>query len=270
MKKYVLLIALVPLVLGGCSLSTAKAGLEISTYPQSKVFLDSEEVGTTPLKMTDLKPGEVDIKLQPEDVTIAEWTRKLILNKGTTTILNHEFSSVLDKDSSQILYFEKSGKKDEASLLVTSQPDGASVSLGGEMKGFTPLTLENVSDQDVQLLLSFPGYQAEEILARPVKGYRLIAELKLAHEELPTLSEPGTGTATTSATPTENSVEILDTPTGWLRVRNAPSLTASESGKVNPKETFPLLAEESGWFQIKLEDGTSGWISSRYAKKLTD
>ncbi len=87
---------------------------------------------------------------------------------------------------------------------------------------------------------------------------------------------------TTTITPTEESkktesdktatvekpyIEILDTPTGFLRVRSEPSTTASESGRVNPKEKYPLLDEKSGWYKIKLSTG-EGWISGRYAQKF--
>jgi hypothetical protein len=63
-------------------------------------------------------------------------------------------------------------------------------------------------------------------------------------------------------------VEILDTPTGFLRVRATPSTGASEITQVDPGEKFPLLEERAGWYKIKLTDGKEGWVSGQYAKKL--
>jgi len=271
MKKFSFFPALVSisLLLGGCSLSGQKAGLEISSYPQAKVFLDDEDLGTTPFKKTDIKPGELTLRLVPQDPSLTEWSRKLILNRGTTTIVSYEFSAVLDKDSSQLLYFEKSSKKDEASLIITSRPDGASISIDGQMKGITPLPLENLPEQDTQIMLSFPGYQTEEILARPIKSFRLVAEVKLAHDDLPASDLSGQDSASASATTTSEQIEILDTPTGWLRVRSGPATTASETAKIDPGDIFPFLGEENDWYQIELEDGSKGWISGRYAKKIT-
>jgi hypothetical protein len=64
-------------------------------------------------------------------------------------------------------------------------------------------------------------------------------------------------------------VSILDTPTGFLRVRSLPSVSGTEVGQVIPGENYPLLeTADSGWYLIKvqLEATSSGWISPQYAK----
>lgn len=63
-------------------------------------------------------------------------------------------------------------------------------------------------------------------------------------------------------------VEILSTGTGWLRVRSTPSLTGDEVSKVNVGEKVTFLDENGSWYQIKLSDGKTGWISAAFAKKL--
>jgi Bacterial SH3 domain len=55
---------------------------------------------------------------------------------------------------------------------------------------------------------------------------------------------------------------ITETPTGWLRVRNAPS--GSEVTKVDVGQSFPLIEKGESWFKIQLEDSTTGWVSSTY------
>jgi uncharacterized protein YgiM (DUF1202 family) len=59
----------------------------------------------------------------------------------------------------------------------------------------------------------------------------------------------------------------LQTPTGFLRVRDQASLNGAEIGQVKPGETYALLDEQTGWYQIKLTNGKTGWISSQYAQK---
>lgn len=61
----------------------------------------------------------------------------------------------------------------------------------------------------------------------------------------------------------EETVTIDETPTGWLRVREYPK--GPEITKIYPGDTYPLLAEDDGWYQIEFGDGTSGWISGEYA-----
>lgn len=67
-----------------------------------------------------------------------------------------------------------------------------------------------------------------------------------------------------------NQVEILETGTGWLRVRSEASLNGEEIGRVNVGEKYKIAEEVEGWYKITLTDGKTGWISSQYAKKLTE
>ncbi|TSC65941.1 MAG: hypothetical protein CEO21_292, partial [Microgenomates group bacterium Gr01-1014_80] len=57
-------------------------------------------------------------------------------------------------------------------------------------------------------------------------------------------------------------VTITDTPTGFLRIREAPG--GQEIGKVDPGAKFPVLDSKSGWLQIVLDDGSLGWVSAKY------
>jgi len=59
----------------------------------------------------------------------------------------------------------------------------------------------------------------------------------------------------------------LDTPTGFLRVRDGNSIGSLEIGRVNPGETYEILNEKNGWYEIQFDDEKKGWISSQYAKK---
>ncbi|MCL5970413.1 MAG: SH3 domain-containing protein, partial [Patescibacteria group bacterium] len=60
---------------------------------------------------------------------------------------------------------------------------------------------------------------------------------------------------------------ILDTPTGFLRVRDSASLSGKEIAQVKPGEKYDFLSEQTGWFEIKLNDGKTGFISSQYSQK---
>ena len=66
---------------------------------------------------------------------------------------------------------------------------------------------------------------------------------------------------------TKSSILIKDTPTGFLRVREEPAITASEEARVKPGDQFDLLEENSGWFKIEYEKGKQGWVYSQYAEK---
>ncbi len=63
-------------------------------------------------------------------------------------------------------------------------------------------------------------------------------------------------------------VEILTTPTGWLRVRSEPNgLVENEVAKVNTGETYPFIeSNDTGWYKIEYEPGKQGWVAATYAK----
>ena len=120
------------------------------------------------------------------------------------------------------------------------------------------------------------GYNQKEIRIRTPQGYKLTVAAYLSTSTTG-LTFPSSSTSanvspspTSSGTPapTEtNAVLILTTPTGYLNVRAGPSLSADEVGQVNPGKTYPLISEESGWYEISIDDGTTGWISTQYAEK---
>lgn len=75
-------------------------------------------------------------------------------------------------------------------------------------------------------------------------------------------------TGSSSTASSTGQVQITDTPTGFLNVRAAASLSAAIITKVNPGDKLDLLEEKPSWYHIKLPDGKDGWISAQYAKKL--
>lgn len=52
-----------------------------------------------------------------------------------------------------------------------------------------------------------------------------------------------------------------------LNIRTEGSLSGKIIGKLYPGDVVFLLGENNGWYNIKLPDGTIGWISAKYAEK---
>jgi len=252
-------------------LDKGKATVRLNAYPKAKIYINNQEAGTTPYQNDSLKAGEMVFRLVPEATFSASWERKLVLTSNTETVINWEFDPDPEREAGEILYLEKTSLKDKAGLTVTCQPDACSVTVDGQMRGFAPLTLEDIGEGSHKIIISLPGYKTREILARAVKHYRLVAEVKLAKESTSTASiaekEQG-GEETTKEEIERPYVVIKDTSTGWLRVRMGPSTATTEAAKVNPGEKYPLLDEESGWYKIRYQKDKEGWISGRYAEKF--
>jgi uncharacterized protein YgiM (DUF1202 family) len=290
------------ILLSGCSFpsfSQAQSGVSVDTSPGATVYVDGQQVGSTPYENKRLKPGEISLRLVPQTTqgtTLASWEGKIRLTPGIQTIIRRVFGESLAASSGVMLTFDKLGGK-SAALSVVSVPDAASVKVDGQYQGFTPVAMESIPAGDHQILLSAPGYQDQLVSAKAMTGYRLIASAQLAQLAQPPTATPTPGlqpiaTAKPSATPKASGtpkpsvsptpkaspavlpdkpyVQILDTPTGYLRVRAEPSTAATELTRVNPGEAYPYkdVSSDNNWFQIEYKTGSLGWVSAQYAKKV--
>ncbi len=112
--------------------------------------------------------------------------------------------------------------------------------------------------------------------------YVKISELEPTSESfIPSLNVPETNVpvddkmTTPSSTTEETSiplepvrvVEIQNTPTGFLNVRKGPGTNFIKISTAKPGEAFILVStdEKAGWYEIKLADGTTGWVTKDYA-----
>lgn len=300
MKKFVLpAVVIILLIIIGVAimrssiLKKTSAGLQVNSIPQATVFLDGKQVGQTPYEDTKLKSGEVTLKLVSSSLS---WEAKVKLNSGTLALVNREFGLNEETSAGEVITLEPTSNKKSISLAIISQPDSSLIKVDGETKGFAPVNIENLSAGEHEILVSSPDYKERSIRVNFFEGFKSIINVKLASAKNETsLTLEPTATATPSASPTPAKlgakttptpsikpktsptstteptrpyVKILDTPTGWLRVRMEPSTSATESAKVNPGETYPLIDEQTGWYQISYSTNKEGWISSQYAQKF--
>ena len=264
--------------------------LQITTSPRATVFVDGNQVGVSPFFNDNIQSGEHTIKIVPESTVdgLSDWETKVDLLPGILTVINRDFGSTEALSSGEILSLEKTGRKDMSSIAVVSIPDQAVVKLEGEPKGFAPLTIDDLVPGDYQIVISASGYEERTISANTIGGYKLIINVQLAQqiegieeatdsaevdEEEETAVEENED-AEPTATPTPKAkvtppatpyVEIKDTPTGFLRVREDSSTDSEELTQVDPGDFFPYIEEENGWYKIEYEDGEEGWISGVYA-----
>ncbi len=273
-----------------------KAALQVGSTPKSTVFLDEDQVGITPFFDDNLKPGEYTLKLVPEQTgsPLASWQQKIKLTPSILTVVNREFAATEEESSHEVLTLEEISDKDNSSLAVVTDPDRAVIKIDAEPKGFAPITIDQITPSDHEIIISLPGFREKSIKAKTQAGYKLTVSVKLAKEteppeeeeeatesaeakESPTPAPKSTPTPTsaTSPQPTTSAspppkpyVKIKDTPTGWLRVRMEPSLDATEAAKVNVGTMHPYLGEESGWYKIRYETAKEGWVYATYAEKV--
>jgi hypothetical protein len=243
------------------------AGIYVETAPASSVFIDGEQVGRTPYDATR-GAAEITIKLVPEtiDKPLSPYEVKVNLTPGIKTIVKREFGDSEETSAGEIVSFEKLGGG-EASLSVVSTPDAAQISIDGQIRGFAPYKASSITPGEHSLVVSYEGYESRTISVKAAEGYRLTAVVKLkpTGEVVPEEKEEPE-----KEEEKKIMVEILSTPTGFLRVRAEPTTSAEEIAQVKPGEKFAFIEENEtkDWYKIEYQKGKRGWVSSQYAKKV--
>lgn len=254
-KKYVFFAVLLGIVLGMWGfilyyfVNTRPAGILVESNPASTVYIDGREVGVTPYE-AQFSKKEVILKLVANG---EEFETKIKLSQGVKTIVRRNFTE--DGQSGQIISFEKGGG---AAISIISDPTSAQVSLDGRVRGFAPILMSKVTEGEHQLTLTADGFEESSFRVKALNGYKLVAVVKLA--KLPEKTQ-------TEEPKDEQMVEILQTPTGFLRVREKPISASNEVGRVNPGEKYKLIStdEQTKWYEIEIGEGEVGWISPQYA-----
>ncbi|HXS14903.1 MAG TPA: PEGA domain-containing protein [Candidatus Saccharimonadales bacterium] len=247
-----------------------KGALQVTSVPQSNVYLNGKLVGKTPLckcEGSDMLPtGDYTLRLVPlEGNNLSPYEQRVAITKSILTVVDRTFGIGASSTGSVITLAPLSDNA--VKLSITSFPSDASILVDGNDAGKTPLVLSSLTASDHELTLTKSGYQDKTIHLHTAAGYQLDALITLSASPLDATAAAAF-TASSSATPTQGpKVLILSTPTGFLRVHAEPSISASETAQVNPGETYDYITGQDGWYEIKLPSGQDGWISSSYAKK---
>ena len=271
--KLFLIIILGAVILIGVFLATFNflvpkgAGILVETDPPSSIFIDNEEVGRTPFSSVR-KPGEIVVKIIPDSFgnPLPPYETKTTLTSGVQTVIRRKISQLEEDSEGDLISFEKVGKG-ETGLSIVTDPESAQISVDGQVRGFSPYKTSNLTEGEHSLSVSANGYLTRSIQIKTVTDYNLIALIKLARSNEPeVVPEEDPKQSETE----KQMIQILSTPTGYLRVRSEPSTLADEVGQVKPGETFELVEEDSGsgWFKIIITEGKEGWVTNQYAKKV--
>ncbi|CAN5284349.1 hypothetical protein BH10PAT1_BH10PAT1_3670 [soil metagenome] len=230
------------------------ASLEVTTNTQMEVLVDGKNVGMTPFTGT-FQPNEVTVQ-------IGNYETRVQLVNSIKTIVNRDFNEDKTQSYGEVVSFEATGLS-TATVAIVTDPGGAQVKIDGNPYGFTPLNINGLKAGTHQLEVVASQYANKSFSINTVNGYKLIAAIDLQ-------SQPLAGNAKPIQTETQKiitMVKILDTPNGFLRVRDQPTTSSDEIGQVKPGDKYTLISTDSssGWYEIGLTATSSGWISNTYA-----
>ena len=252
--------------------------IKIISSPETSVFVDNVAVGKTPFE-GQYKVGSYTVKLIPQGVATesASWQGRIVVNKNSLTYVNRELGTSEITSAGEIFYPEKMQTDPKVpntgEIYVQTDPNGAIVKLDNDEKGVASLILSDVLKGTHEINVYLPGFFPRTQKVNVEGGYRVNAIFKLAIDQNQKQATPSSELNTKEATKSAASsglfkIRIKDTPTGFLRVREGASVTASEEAQVKPGQTFDVLEEKSSWYRISYEPNKDGWVSSEYTEKI--
>lgn len=257
----------------------------VTNGAEADVYLNNQKIGKTPFENEKMHPGEYVLKLVPAGKKLPSWSGKVILTTSAMTTVERYFSEEEKRNGGLTVYLTAIDDK-MAQVEIITNPDSAKVYFNKEDKGETPVAIRDVPYGTQEIIVKKDGYEDRIHKVDTISGYKLTMLIDLITEKKPEIKQDlktlgatapakvATPSGAISVTPiptvknVNNMIEILETGTGWLRVREEPSIAATESAKVNVKDQFLILDEQNGWIKIEYLTGKFGWVSSDYVKKL--
>jgi len=265
---FILVVLIFVAVLLFLSQNKDKGALQVTSTPAAKVYLNGKLLGQTPFSAYELKDmltvGDYVLRLVPVQGTFQPFEQTITIAPKVLTVIDRTFGQQGFGNGSVINLSSLNEVKD-TQISVVSFPDAAQVFLDDNLEGQTPILLKNITESDHELKLSKEGYKDKIVRVKTTRGYKLETLVFLGIN--PDAATATASSASASASLPVAKIIVLSTPTGFLRVRDQASLGGNEIAEVKPGETYQLLGEQTGWYQIKLINGQSGWISSQYAQK---
>jgi len=301
MKYFQILTPLVAsLLFAACSLpflSQDQAGLHIESNETATIYLDDKHIGNTTYDGQKLKAGQYSLKLVSEKNPNKQWQTNIRLTSKVVTVISYNFADQPNQGSYYVLQLEKLANQNNTEMAFITQPDNVIITLDGQPKGLSPVTLEQLTPGEHQIVLSAPAHQELSIPARLLAGHSLIVNAQLARlADIPAPlidDQEASASATPSATPSANKltpspqptvvpkaqsatssakstikppyVIVQETGTGWLRVRE--SAGGEEVAKIDTGEQFSFVeSDDAGWYKIEYSPGKFGWVVARFVK----
>lgn len=120
-----------------------------SPTPEVSVFVNGKSVGFAPYQAS-VGEGTYDVVLKKEGFT--EVQRRVEVRRQQETLLDLPLADL------------------PASLVITTQPEGATLFFEGEMRGASPLTLQNLKPGRYMVKAQKAGYDTEEVSVRVSRG----------------------------------------------------------------------------------------------------
>lgn len=206
----------------------------ISTPGQAEVTLDGEKQGFTPYLIQNITEGEHEIILTKDGYK----SRAIKING----VKDHKIMV-----EAKLKSLSATGSSD--SSTENSPSPSASTSASGSPSASTRASASASARASASV--------------RPSTS----PSSRTSPSPSPRASTSASPRPTSSSTEAKGTITVLETSTGWLRVRDKAGLEGKEITTINTGETYDYIEQtDNGWTQIVLKDGQVGFVASRFVK----
>jgi hypothetical protein len=146
----------------------------VKTEPEgAEVEIGDKTYGTTPLLINSLRFGEYEVLLKKSGFDVLKIP--LVINNRRPILIDKALAS------------------DTATLIISSEPSDADVTVNGVPKGTTPCTISGVRKGEVRIEISLDSYEslATTMLLAPNQQEKIDVKLKSLPSSLEITSNPG-------------------------------------------------------------------------------
>lgn len=162
-------------------------------------------------------------------------------------------------------------------LVITGEQSGnlagTLIKIGEMYEVKTETTAKNISVllEPILLVIVWLGVVAVAV-AVILPLYSLIGALNPSAPSPAPVVKVNVGPVTPSISPVPTAIppriKILPTSVGYLNVRTEPSLSAGILRQVKPGVIFEFEQKSDKWYQIKLDEQSSGWVFGDYVEEI--
>jgi hypothetical protein len=188
-KKIILLLILIstPILFSGCENQLDKrrfAGLQVKTNDiAASVYINDEYLSDAPFLRKNLKPGNYNLKIVPQDPKYVPYELPIKLSRGLLAAVIWTPGDRVETSGGVVYELEKISNLQLTEITVSSIPDGAIVRINdGEME-FTPTLRSELIPGKHDVHISLPSYTQQHHTLNLVAGHRLNVFFKLARSQ---------------------------------------------------------------------------------------
>ncbi len=241
----------------------------VSDPPSALVFIDDAQVGKTPYSSSVLIPGEYDLRVEKEGfesqmarikvekdhklnvsvkLFLAPMPSKLSLVSGSKMVYDLSSDSndlILDVPSwvSGIIYWNKTRESNPVKFSYFLDYLGSIYTSDG--KGIVDKSKISLKEGE---MVGYLGRKSDNgVTAQALSSAEMLTGIDIV---------------------SVRKAKVLQTPTGWLRLRSEPNLSATEVGRVNTGDEVFIIEDKGEWKKIRTADGKEGWAYSSYLSEI--